>query len=58
MEITKMHKKYLTCFAPDGKEKPCNLYTKRWGWLIRIKNKILNKGEILWIYTKHLWDGN
>jgi len=53
-----MHKKYLTCFAPNGKEKPCNLYTKRWGWLIRIKNKILNKGEILWIYTKHLWDGN
>jgi len=33
-------KGYFTCLTPNNKEAPCNIYTKRWGWLIRLYKKI------------------
>lgn len=44
-----MNKVYFTCFRPDGKEHPCNVYTRRWGWLIRLYRKIRgnNNGKYL-----------
>ena len=34
--------RYFTFIMIDGKEYPCNKFTKRWGWFIRLKNKIKN----------------
>lgn len=42
-----MNKTYFTNWAPNGKEKPCNVYTRRWGWLIRIYNKIRRKNNMI-----------
>ena len=32
---------YFTCIKMDNKEYPCNQFTKKWGFLIRLKNKII-----------------
>ena len=33
--------RYFTLTRIDGKEYPCNKFTKRWGWLVRLKNKLI-----------------
>jgi hypothetical protein len=37
---------YLTCFAPDGTERPCNIPTRRWGWLYRLINKTKKENSV------------
>ena len=36
-------KGYFTCIIHNGKELPCNVFTRRWGWLIRLYKNIRGK---------------